>query len=173
MKHLLTLIFISSLISSTAQNSLSDRIFIGGGGGISASSSQTNISVFPQIGYKVTNNYIAGVGITYQYVSIRQPIETSLNNYGWSIFNRYNVFQQFFAYGEFERLNYEFLFYPPEQKERFSFNSLLLGGGYSEGLGGRASFNFMVLYNLLYDPSDDVSPYNSPWVVRAGVGFGL
>ena len=174
MRILFSFLFVFAATAAISQNKLSDRIYFGGGGGFSASSSQTNISVFPQVGYRVSPNYIAGVGITYQYVKIKQPIEASLSNYGWSLFNRYNVTRQFFAYAEFERLNFEyFTSVSPERKDRLGYNSLLLGAGYSEPIGGNAAFSIMALYNVLYDESDLFKPYNSPWVIRAGIGIGV
>ncbi|WP_425392533.1 hypothetical protein [Ekhidna sp.] len=174
MKSLITIFFLLFTCGLYAQNQLSDKIYFGGGGGFSTSSNQTNISVFPQVGYKITERYSAGVGVTYQYVKIKRPIDASLSNFGWSIFNRFNITRQFFAYGEFERLRFEyFTSFSPEQTAKSSFNSLLLGAGYSEQLAGRASFNIMALYNILYDESDTIRPYNSPWVIRAGVGIGI
>lgn len=174
MKNIIaSLAFLLSL-SGFSQNSLSDRIVFGGGGGFNSSSSQTNISLLPQVGYRVTDRYIAGIGITYQYVNFKSPIDKSLSNYGWSLWNRYQVFRQFFAYGEFERLTFEyFTDLGFEQTDRKGYSSLLLGAGVSEQLGGRASLNFTALYNVLYDASDPIQPYNSPWVLRAGVGVGL
>ncbi len=174
MRFLLSLTVLALSLSLIAQNKLSDRIYFGGGGGFSASSNQTNISLMPQVGYKITDRYSAGIGIIYQYVKIKQPINTTLSNFGWSVFNRFNVTNQFFAYAEFERLSFEFLTsFAPERTETSSFNSLLIGAGYSEQLGGRASLNFMALYNVLYDESEVPRPYNSPWVLRAGVGVGI
>ncbi|GAB4236698.1 MAG: hypothetical protein Tsb0034_11450 [Ekhidna sp.] len=156
-----------------AQNRLSDKIYFGGGGGFSASSNQTNISVFPQVGYKVTDRYIVGVGITYQYVKIKNPINASLSNYGWSVFNRYAITRQFFGYGEFERLTFEyFTSFSPERTEKAGYNSLLLGGGFSNSIGGNAAFSTTILYNVLYDAAEP-GPYRSPWVIRAGVGIGI
>ncbi len=174
MRRVIFLFFVLCTCLCYSQNKLGDRIYFGGGGGFSASSNQTNISVFPQVGYKITERYSAGVGITYQYVKINRPISASLSNFGWSVFNRFNITDQFFAYAEFERLRFEyFTSFSPERTEKSSYNSLLLGGGYSEQLGGRASFSIMALYNVLYDESDLARPYNSPWVIRAGVGIGV
>lgn len=156
------------------QNKLADRIYFGGGGGFSTSSAQTNISISPQVGYKITDRYSAGVGIVYQYVKIKQPIDASLANFGWSVFNRFNVTSQFFGYAEFERLTFEYFeSIDPERKDKTAFNSLLIGAGYAEQIGGRASFNVMALYNVLYDETQSPRPYNSPWVLRAGLGFGI
>jgi len=175
MRYWITFFLFMATVSGFTQNKLSDRIFFGGGGGFSASSNQTNISVFPQVGYRVFDNYIAGVGITYQYVRLGSPTNESLSHYGWSVFNRYNITQQFFAYGEFERLNFEYFEQGTsfELKERSGYSSLLLGGGFTNQIGANSGFSTTILYNVLYDSNDPVQPYASPWVIRAGVGVGL
>lgn len=173
MKQLLTITLTLCFFTVFSQNKLSDKIYFGGGGGISAGTDFTNISISPQVGYKVTNQYIVGIGVTYQYVKIKS-IDKSLTNYGWSVFNRYNVTQQFFAYGEFERLTFQYFTDAPiyEDTDRLGYNSLLLGGGFSNQLGGSAAFSTMVLYNVLYSEGEP-GPYRSPWVIRAGIGVGL
>ena len=173
MKTLLSLLFLLTLMAGFSQNKLSDRIYFGGGGGFSAGTDFTNISVTPQVGYKITDRYSAGIGITYQYVRFNN-IGKSLSNYGWSVFNRFNITEQFFAYGEFERLTFEFFTDAPafENTDRLGYNSLLLGGGFSNRIGRSSAFNTMVLYNVLYS-ANEPGPYRSPWVIRAGVGIGI
>ncbi|MEP0986586.1 hypothetical protein [Ekhidna sp.] len=174
MRSFFTILLLSFVCCSFAQNQLSDKIYYGGGGGFSTSANQTNISIFPQIGYKITDRYSAGIGIIYQYVKIKRPVDASLSNFGWSVFNRFNVTDQFFGYAEFERLTFEyFTSFSPERTEKSAFNSLLVGAGYSEQISDRASFNVMALYNVLYDESETPRPYNSPWVLRAGLGIGI
>lgn len=171
-----SLFFVLIVFALVAQKQLSDKVFYGGGAGFSASSGQTNISVYPMVGYKVTPKLSAGVGLTYQYVSIKfsNGSKENLSNYGYSIFGRYNVTQQFFAHTEYERLSFEYFTNPSlEATDRLWYDSFLVGGGYSENLGGRASFMVTALYNLLYDESDINQPYSSPWVIRAGVGVGF
>lgn len=159
--------------SATGQQKLSDRIYVGGGFGLSGGSNSLNLSLSPQVGYKITPRFSAGVGITYQYAKIRQ-ISTSISNYGWSLFSRYNITRQLFAYSEFERLRFQFFTsLSPEQTERSSYNSLLIGGGYAESISSKASYSISVLYNVLYDAADNPQPYNSPLVVRAGIGLGV
>jgi hypothetical protein len=173
MKTLISVLSLMFFMSAFAQEKLADRIYFGGGFGFSANSNQTNVSLSPQVGYKITERYSAGIGITYQYVALKQ-YDISISNYGWSLFNRFNVTQQFFGYAEFERLSFEyFTSFTPERKERSAYNSLLIGAGYSEQLSRSASFSLMALYNVLYDAVDSPQPYNSPWVFRAGIGLGI
>jgi hypothetical protein len=172
MKTLISVLSLMFLMSAFAQEKLADRIYFGGGFGFSANSNQTNVSLSPQVGYKITERYSAGIGITYQYVALKQ-YDFSISNYGWSLFNRFNVTQQFFGYSEFEHLSFEYIILPSEEMRRSSYNSLLIGAGYSEQLSRSASFSLMALYNVLYDAVDSPQPYNSPWVFRAGIGLGI
>ena len=66
MKSLLFSLSMFCAICSFSQNKLSDRIYFGGGGGFSAGTNFTSISLAPQVGYKITDRYSAGIGITYQ-----------------------------------------------------------------------------------------------------------
>jgi len=161
------LFFLIAFVASS-QNKLSDRIFFGGGGGFSGGNDVVIISLSPQVGYKITQNYAAGIGVTYQHVRIRS-LQESISNYGWSIFNRYSITEQFFGYGEFERLTFQ---QDVDNTNRLGINSLFFGLGFSNRLGGNSSFNTMVLYNVLYVEGEP-SPYASPWVVRAGIGIGI
>lgn len=173
MNKVFSILFFVVTIAAGAQEKFSDRVYFGGGFGLSAGGNGTNISLSPQVGYKITTRYSAGFGITYQYVKIK-GIESSINNYGWSIFNRYNVTQQFFGYAEYENLQFEyFTSIAPDRTARTGYNSLLVGAGYTESVSGRASFSVSALYNVLYDATDPIQPYDSPWVVRAGVGIGI
>ena len=168
MKFFLGITFFIFGSAAFGQNKLADRIYYGGGGGFSAGTDFVNISLSPQVGYKITERYSAGIGLTYQYVRFTN-IGESISNYGWSVFNRYNITEQFFGYGEFERLSFQQDF---ENTQRQGFNSLFFGLGFSNRIGGNAAFNTMVLYNVLY-VENEPSPYRSPWVIRVGVGVGL
>ncbi len=168
MKFLTSIFLLLSASVAFSQNKLSDRIYYGGGGGFSAGTDFVNISISPQVGYKITDRYSAGIGLTYQYVRFTNIGET-ISNYGWSVFNRYNLTEQFFGYGEFERLSFQQDF---ENTNRLGFNSLFFGLGFSNRIGRNSAFNTMVLYNVLY-VENEPSPYRSPWGIRVGIGVGL
>lgn len=162
---------------SFAQTSKSDRVYFGGGAGFSFSDNQTNISLNPIVGYRFTSKFSSGIGLTYQYVRVEvQPSgrKETLDNYGWSVFSRYNLTRQFFAQAEYERLSFEYFSdFSLENTDRQGYDSFLLGGGFVETLGGRSSAYITALYNVLYDENDPIQPYSSPWVIRAGVGVGF
>ena len=168
MKSFIISCLLLGVLVANGQNKLSDRIYFGGGGGFSAGTNFTSISLSPQIGYKITPAYSAGVGVTYQYIRFPDFGE-SISNYGWSIFNRYNITQQFFGYAEFERLTFQ---QDLENTQRIGFNSLFFGLGFSNPVGSNSAFSTSVLYNVLYVEGEP-SPYRSPWVIRAGIGVGI
>jgi hypothetical protein len=149
--------------------SLKDHLVYGGNLGLSFGS-VTNISVSPLVGYKVTDKFIPGIGLTYNYLKFNYPgySEKGINIYGGSIWSRYYILDNVFLHGEYESLNGEWdPYFRPGY--RYYLNSLLVGGGYREDFGGLSSY-ILVLYNVTYNED---SPYPSPLIIRAGFGFGL
>jgi len=120
-------------------------------------------------------------------------IDYNSNVFGGGIYLRYylrslfsNFFGNFFAHVEYEYLFYTRPFikcdlssggyildyygnYYIKGNEYVGINSIFVGGGYSQPLGGRAFLDFMVLFNL---NDSYISPYTNP-IIRIGVGVGL
>ncbi|MBV6646231.1 MAG: hypothetical protein KI790_12320 [Cyclobacteriaceae bacterium] len=168
---LLGLIIVCS--ASQGQGNPFDKFYFGGGLGFNAGSDFTTISLSPQLGYKITERLSAGVGITYQYTDYKN-IDLTLTHYGGSLFSRYLITDQIFAHTEYEYLTIEF---PTDLRDlsktqREGYNSWFVGGGFVQPLGRNAAFTTVALYNVLYDDSGN-SPYNSPFVVRAGFNIGF
>lgn len=183
MKKLILLTFVvlvSNLAIAQYDNSLSgvplkERITIGGGIGLGFGSDQDFISLAPMIGFRVTERFLAGTGVTYRYTKYKLPgFEIKLTDYGINPFLRYTVFNNVFVQTEFEYLNYEF---PTsiDESVRKTFNSFMAGGGFLQPMGDRASFFVMALYNFSYtEPKiGEYSPYYSPLVLRAGINLGF
>jgi len=149
--------------------SLSDHLIYGGNVGLSFGN-VTNIGISPLVGYKVSDRFTPGVGLSYDYIKIHYrgyPTQTS-NIYGGSLFANYFILDNIFAHAEYEVLNGEWEpYYKPG--ERFNLSSVLLGGGYRENYGGLSSY-VLVLYNVTqaYD-----SPYSSPLIIRVGMAVGM
>lgn len=149
--------------------SLADHLVYGGNIGLNFGTI-TSISVSPMVGYKVTDRFTPGIGVTYNYLRFNYPGYQSeaINIYGGCIWARYYVLENIFLHGEYEALNGEWDPYVrPEY--RYYLNSALIGGGYRESFGGLSSY-VLVLYNATY--SED-SPYPSPLIIRVGFGMGL
>lgn len=143
--------------------SVLDRVYFGGGLGFSSSNTATFITLSPIVGYMITPNLSAGVGIQYQYIKYRY-VDYNTDVYGGSLFTRYNI-NQFFLQTEYNILNVEYL--TDNGSLRENFNRLLLGGGISQPLG-KARLNILGMYDLIYQAN---GPFASPWVFRAFISL--
>lgn len=128
----------------------------------------TFVNVSPILGYMITQRWSAGIGVLVQYVNDKRFLPALERwDYGGSIFTRYAIFQPLFLHAEYEYLNYEFA------DQRYGYTSVLAGGGISQPIGKKASFNMVALYNFTYDPTENPRPYNSPIVFRVGFTAGF
>jgi hypothetical protein len=170
MKHgLVILSFIALGFSANAQkgeyllpeqSSFTDRLYFGGGFGLSGGSNGASVSLSPLVGYMINNRVSVGIGATYQYFKIDQPpfYVYSDNRWGGNVFGRINLFRQIFAYGEYSFLNYAFA---GDQNDRRVAERLPIGLGLSQPIGPRSSLNMVAAYDLLYLEN---GAYTSPWV---------
>lgn len=150
---------------SNSGGGIGDKFYFGGGGGFSGGTNYLNLSISPLVGYKITEDFSAGLQVTYQYVRF---FEVNWNNYGGGPFVRYNIIPKLFAYSQYEYLNVG----TNVSEERYNFTSLFVGLGYSEPLGGNVAFNITALYNVLHGDGTN-SPYESPIQFRVGIVAGL
>ena len=138
-----------------------DRIYFGGGFGLSGGSWGTSISLSPIVGYMVSNRVSVGMGVTYQYYKYQNGIyDYTDNRWGMQFFGRINLFKQIFAYGEYSFLNYSYF---GDTNDRRTASRLPLGLGLSQPIGPRSALNLVAAYDVLYD-SQNQSVYGSPWV---------
>ncbi len=158
----------------TERSSFRDRVFFGGNLGL-AFGDVTFVEVAPLVGYRVTDKLSTGVQIQYRYRNDKrfsQDLEAS--DYGFNLFARYNLASPFFLQAEYEYLNFEFITLTPDRNTfREGFSSVLVGGGIAQPLGRNAFFIITALYNLSYDDSEQVSPYDSPLILRVGINLGF
>ncbi len=145
-----------------------DRLVFGGNIGLSFGDI-TYVSLDPLIGYRVTESFIAGIGLRYQYFR-DNFYRYSTSIYGGSVFGRYYVYRGIFLESALEANNLHDYNPVTRTLERIWVPSLLVGGGYSSSIGGRAGFYASILYDILQDPN---SPYYRQPVVRLGIGVGL
>lgn len=128
----------------------------------------TFIDVSPTFGYRFTDRFTAGPGITYRFLKYRGYEASS--TYGARVFARRRIGQQFFAQTEYESLNTEYYTGDPRRPfTRTWVPGFFVGGGLFQPVGQRAAIIVSALYNLTYDALR--SPYNSPW--NFNVGFTL
>jgi hypothetical protein len=145
--------------------------FLGGMIGGSFSNYGGSFEISPLVGYKVTQDFHVGSRITYIYskYDLGGSIgKRSFNDYGGSLFARYRFLKMLFGHAEYEVLSVEYA-YDPSTNIRRTINSLFLGGGLYQQVGGRGFATIAVLFNVL---ESQYSPYSNP-VIRIGFGVGL
>lgn len=110
-----------------------------------------NIGLTALFGYRITDRFAVGPGITYQYVSIKEPgFSTSYSNVGGRIFGQFIITEHIFAHAEIEALRtapvdrFGFL----DLSRRITVNSQFAGLGYRQPMGDHAAFDITVLYNF-------------------------
>jgi hypothetical protein len=150
-----------------------ERFTLGGNFGLSFGN-PTSVNIAPLIGYRFTDKFIGGGGITYMYSRIKYTngLKLESNIYGGRGFARYTLIENLAAHVEYEALNvpyYEIINNGTEIDERRRWiGNPLVGAAYVMPLGKRASFGITALYNLNYSTNKQYSPYSSPWVFRMG-----
>lgn len=161
----------------------SERIVYGGNFGL-AFGSQTLIDLSPTIGYRVSDQFTIGTGVSYKYSQIKDYTldinsgkwyDYSSNIFGGSLWARYHIIENVFAHAEVEQLQIHYNYtsvsgsVPTKVKDNVGVTSVLVGGGYRQPLGNRVYFNILLLYNL---NETDFSPYKNP-IIRAGISIGM
>lgn len=141
------------------------RLVFGGGLGANFSNGYTVLEISPLVGYKVTDRFIPGIGVSYTYLSF---LGNSYSIYGFNAWARYMILDNFFAHTEYQQNNFPF---SNERDEimREWVPMWLVGGGYHTGRESAVGFSIMVLWDLI----DDIrSPYDNP-IIRGGVMIGF
>lgn len=159
-----------------------EKLFVGGNFGLSFGS-YTLINVSPQIGYRFTNFFAAGVGINLQHVGWKDEysdgttIKTSKTVMGLNVFGRAYPIKTFMIQIQPEA-NYIFgkeKYQAPNQAalenniDTHIVPSLLLGGGLVIP-SGRGAFITSVFYDVLQDAN---SPYGNRPIVNFTYNIGL
>lgn len=159
--------------------SFKDRLFFGGGFGLTVGS-VTHVDISPMVGYRITDRFSAGIGLSYQYYKYpAYNIKTSI--YGGKIFASYTIIKDLgniiplgenmggiMLHAEAEGLNLEKrVFYLSNDNDRVWVFSPLAGIGYSLPIGNRSFLNIYLLYN--FNEGQD-SPYDNP-VFRLSLQF--
>jgi len=153
-----------------AGTAVGKRLFAGGGLGLGFGD-VSYVDISPFIGVAITERVSAGVSLLYRWREDRRyDPDLRTNDYGGSVFTRIAIIDPLFAQVEYEYLSWE-LVRLDLSTERQGYSSVLGGIGIAQPLGGHATFYTSFLYNFTYDDSDIIRPYDSPWVIRAGVGF--
>lgn len=178
------LLFVSAFSSSQANTE--SRFYYGGNLGLMFGT-YTIIDVSPLVGYKVTEKFHVGTGLTYTYYKYKEDgtyngstttagFEFSTHIYGGRLFTRYYVLDNLFLHAEDELINLELPdpdLYPKEVSlSRQWLNSVLVGAGYGYAFNvDGPALSIMVLFRINNEFAD-FYPYQNP-IIRIGLGFGF
>ncbi len=196
-RFLLLTILLLGVSSISGQNpylndSESDsKVFIGGNLGFSFGNI-TLVDVSPLVGYKVTEQFVVGIGATYKYYKYndfyydpysKKYFDRTANYYGARLFSRYHfagelidIMEYIFVHAEYEYLWFDYDIYERntigeivKYKKHAEVPSYLIGPGYRQSIGDNSYFTFLVLFNL---NEVEETPYSNP-IIRFGFDFGL
>lgn len=155
------------------------RLFLYSNFGLGFSSiygfSRFSASLAPAVGYRFTERFAAGPGISYSYLSLSQRGGGSIktNSVGLKGFAQFIVFDQFFVHGEYEVTRAELLYQDQNTGVIFpgktTVTTPLLGAGYRQQFSDRAAADIVLLYNF-NDGLNDI--YGQP-VIRFSFLFDL
>ncbi|OWY23494.1 hypothetical protein C7N43_15320 [Sphingobacteriales bacterium UPWRP_1] len=159
-----------------------NRFFGEGNIGFNAGSGFAYVSASPVLGYWFTNRISAGAGPIFEYY---RWSSYKANVLGARAFGRYQAFSNLFNSGGnlFLHGQYDFLSYKDNDQfneKRITAHRLPLGLGFSQPMGGIATFNLMALYDVLYNKNKDrnIPLYNygyiiDGFIIQGGVNFGF
>lgn len=184
---ILSFILVFASTFSLAQKNTESRFYWGGNLGLMFGT-YTVIDISPLVGYKVTEKFHVGTGLTYTYYRYREDgtyngssvttngFEYSTSVYGGRLFTRYYVLDNIFLHLEDELINLEIPFFSPFSNDvyfsRQWVNSVLVGGGYGYAFNvDGPAISIMVLFRV-NTAFDDFYPYQNP-IIRIGLGFGF
>lgn len=173
---LFALCFLPSGVAQNGSISFRDKLYFGGNIAL-AFGTETQIEVAPYVGYRFTPRWSAGIGGSYNYFKTSRYFGSfSTSIFGGNIFTKYTIVRDFpakgmsiFSHLEYEALSLEKKYFrePFNENGRFIMHSVIAGGGLRQHLGGRASMELLILFNL--NPAK-YSPYQTP-IIRVGFNF--
>lgn len=160
------------------QEKFLDKVIIGGNASLSFGTF-TFIYLAPTVGYKFTDNLVAGPGFIYQYTRIAARningvdvgvIQSSI--YGPKAFANYIFADRVYGGLQYEYLNHQIPFVPTGSSRLEFVNTwtsvLFIEAGLISRFGGKGYAQLGMRYNVLHGPD---SPYASPFFPFIGFFF--
>ncbi len=114
----------------------------------------TLIKISPTAGFYLTKWALAGIGATYIYTS-NKYFGTKGNIYGGNVFVELYPFSFLSIHAEYEALYLDMNYL----QNPYWNQSYLLGPGYRQKLGTKASVNYLLLWDFNYSAN---TPYSNP-----------
>lgn len=141
------------------KNKFWDYVQFGGGLNLSFGNDITNIGVAPSAIYNFSDQFSAGIGISYLYAK-NNDIDISLNAYGGSLISLFNPSEEIQLSAEYEKTLVE-----QSDFDSRNIDALYLGFGYRVG----RNISIGMRYDILYDKDDSI--YGSAFSPIARIYF--
>ena len=171
--------FSDSLSASNSPLKFKDKLYYGGNLSFNIFNGWILFDASPFVGYKIKPKFSFGLGSKYIYRG-NPEIQVSESYYGASVFSRFLFHKNFFVHSEYELLNaYELRPLPFPNGDRTLASMFLFGGAYSKSIGGNATVQILILYDLINDYNSPYKPYyifgssGPPILYRVGFSFGF
>ena len=154
---------------------LKGKVIYGGNFGFGISGYYLNLSIAPQIGYRVFNPWEIGVRGIYNLQCYFDRVYGNeyAHYFGVAPYTNFQVFKGLFIHVE-DEIMYGFSRWNHETMGGKWYNSVFVGGGYRQYTYTGSFVYFMVLYNLSWGliPSNTwATPYATPLIIRVGYCF--
>ena len=154
---------------------LTGKIIYGGtiGGGLSGR--YLNLSLAPQIGYRVFNPWEVGVRGSYSLQCQFDQFNGTLSSHYFGVgpYTNFQIYKGLFVHVE-DEVMYGFTRWNHETSAGHWFNTLFAGGGYRQYTRAGSYAYFLILYNLSWNVIQIdgwQTPYGSPFTIRVGYCF--
>ena len=142
--------------------------YAGLGGAFGGGNSGTALYIMPRVGYKVTENFEAGLAGNVTWNNSRYFSSTMV---GVGPFANYYFSRSFYVSGLYQHFFVNQRNKATDQKYTGNEDALYLGGGYMQKIGDRVYMQIGLMYNVLYD--DQTSVFGGGLVPNIGIVYGL
>lgn len=131
----------------------------------------TSIGIEPMVGYKIIPRLSVGAKIRYDYIQDKRFEKTyTYSNYGGSLFARLTVIKRLYLHAEYAGYNYE-RYIDEDNSDRTWVPYFFVGAGFSQPIGGRASLNAQILFDVLNNENSPYKSWEPFYSVGVSVGF--
>lgn len=142
--------------------------YAGLGGAFGSGGGGTTLYITPRVGYKVTENFEAGVAANLSWSNSKYYSSTM---FGVGPFANYYFGRSFYAQGLFQHYFVNMRDKVYDVKYNDNENALYLGGGYMQRLGANTYMQIGAMYNVLYNK--DKSMFSGGLIPNIGIVYGL
>lgn len=154
---------------------LKGKFIYGGNFGGGMSGNYLNLSISPQVGYRILNPLELGVRSTYNLFCLFDRVYGNQSSHylGGGPYASFQVYRGLFVHAEDEVL-YGFSRWNHQTSAGQWFNSVFVGGGYRQYTYSGSYAYLLVLYNLSWNYIQTGTwdtPYSSPFEFRVGYCF--